>query len=194
MAVAGLSALVAGLASIYYYNREMNLRKRVRLFLKERERIPRETAGKVIDLSRFILDNLAISGENPQLLARRLQKAIFAKEEEDGENGLVASVQEIANYYFYGIADHLKEEHPDMNEDEVRICCFICMDMPNHSLQYLFGYGSTAYLYNQRCRIRRKLEMDDPDITLKQYLDGMVEQLKRKKEEELIFSTNKRFF
>ena len=193
MAVAGLSALVAGLASIYHYNREMNLRKRVRRFLKERERIPRETAGKVIDLSRFILDNLAISGENPQLLARRLQKAIFAKEE-DGENGLVASVQEIANYYFYGIADHLKEEHPDMNEDEVRICCFICMDMPNPSLQYLFGYGSTAYLYYQRGRIRRKLEIGDPDITLKQYLDGMVEQLKRKKEEELIFSTNKRFF
>ena len=190
-----MSALVAGLASIYYYNREKNLRNKVRLFLKERERVPREAAGKVIRVSRDVLDNLAISGENPQLLARRLHKAIFSKEEdEDGEKGLLASVNGLADYYFYGIAGYLQEKYPDLNADEVKMCCFICMDMPNHSLQYLFGYSSSAYLYNQRCRIRRKLEIGDPDITLKQFLDGIVERLKREKEEELIFSTNKRNF
>ena len=74
------------------------------------------------------------------------------------------------------------------------MCCFICMNLPNHSLQYLFGYGSTAYLYNQRSKIRHKLGIDDPDITLERYLEGIVERLRQEKEAEENFSFNKRNF
>ncbi|MBO4769007.1 MAG: hypothetical protein IKX03_02090 [Bacteroidales bacterium] len=164
----------------------------MREYIDAGERVSREAVEGVIGITREILDNLAISGDNPQLLARKLKRAIFSTDGDD--RGLVASVEKLADFYYFGIAGYLRENCPSLSDDEVRMCCFICMNLPNHSLQYLFGYGSTAYLYNQRSKIRHKLGIDDPDITLERYLEGIVERLRQEKEAEENFSFNKRNF
>lgn len=185
MAVAGLSALFAVMASVYYYCGMRCLRERMRRLLLERERIPREAAEEVLRIARDILDNMAISGDDPQLLARKLSKMIFSKGDE--ERGLVASAEKLANYCRYGIADHLRESCPALTTDEIRMSCFICMGFPNHSLQYIFGYSNTASLYNQRSRIRHKMGIAEQEITLERYLEGMVEELRKRAEKEEMF-------
>ena len=164
----------------------------MREYIDAGERVSREAVEVVIGITRDILDNLAISGDNSQLLARKLERAIFSTDADD--RGLLASVEKLADFYYCGIAVYLKENCPSLSDDEVRMCCFICMNLPNHSLQYLFGYGNSASLYTQRSKIRHKLGIDDPDITLERYLEGIVEQLRLQKGVEEKISIKKKKF
>jgi hypothetical protein len=155
-------------------------------YLKQRELISREAALEVLSIAKDILDNLAINGDDPQLLARKLTKVIFARAEE--EKGLIASVEKLVNYCYYGIAGYLRETCPELTLDEVRMSCFICMGLPNHSLQFLYGFSNSSSLYNLRLKLRKKLGVPDSGITLEQYFNGLTEKLKRKEDEDERFS------
>ena len=146
----------------------------------------------VLRLAKDILDDMSLSGDNPQLLARRLKRSILSEEKED--ESLVGSIQKLINYRYYGIAEHLMEICPELTEDDINMCCFICMSLPNHSLQFIFDYSNSASLYNHRSRIRRKLGVSDSGISLEQHLQGIMERLREEKAKRETFYLRKRNF
>ena len=62
------------------------------------------------------------------------------------------------------------------------------MGLPNHSLQFLYGFSNSSSLYNLRLKLRKKLGVPDSGITLEQYFNGLTEKLKRKEDEDERFS------
>lgn len=192
LVVAGLSALITALTFIYFLNRERIFEKRISRYLKEKEAVPRDAVEFVLRLAKDILDDMSLSGDNPQLLARRLRRSILSEEKED--ESLVSSIQKLINYRYYGIADHLREICPELTEDDINMCSFICMSLPNHSLQFLFEYSNSASLYNHRSRIRRKLGITDSNVSLEEHLQGIVEKLRAQNSKREIFSLRKRKF
>lgn len=147
--------------------------------LKRLSKIDKATVDAAIDsivtLFLELMDEVCLSGDNPQLLMSRMNKFLFPTESEDNFIELLIPVADI---HCNGIITYLKETCPALTKEDLTLCALICLGFPSHSLQKIFNQTNSASLYNMRSRIRRKIGIREGDSTLEKHLQSMSDKLK----------------
>lgn len=106
---------------------------------------------------RKIVDIAILSGDNPDLIHKKIKKWITAYSDLSYSNLTYNTVQQLADMCCKNIISYLREKYPELKNDELTICAYICLDFSSDQIQYLADYKHINSLYNKRHRIKCKL-------------------------------------
>lgn len=132
----------------------------------------------ITTLFREMMDDVCLSGDNPQLLMTRVNKFLFP---DDVSESFVNLLIPVADIHCNGIITYLTDNCPALTKDDLTLCALICLGLPSHSLQKIFNQSNPASLYNMRSRIRHRIGIPEGESTLEKYLQALTLKLEEKR-------------
>lgn len=89
---------------------------------------------------------------------------------------LLGGLDEMADFRYRGVISDLRRDFPDLSQEDLMICSCICFNISMPVLSVYYGHGNDNSIYNRRCRLRRRLKLDDSGDSLKTFLMGRIRE------------------
>lgn len=130
--------------------------------------------GKILEMQKIVDISMLWEG-NHSLMSEKIKKWILSWHTMQKNVPFGVSIQDIANMCSGDIIDYLKETYPNLNQDELDICAYICLNFSSDQIRYILDYKHDHSLYNKRHRIKCKIE-DESQRELDVILKDMIKE------------------
>lgn len=179
-AVAATAGLLITLLIISLIELQKSIRsyKMISSRISEEEEKFRTALQERIEAIKVIMDAVAMSGENKDLLYNKIHR--FIDDRSEG-NSLVKNMTSVANLVLYGLIDHLRQIYPNLSDDDLEFCSLVALGFPAHTIQSLYKYSNTSSYYNKRKRLRSKISLNS-SRNLEAFLSSTIEDLRLRRE------------
>lgn len=159
---------------------ELNeLKSRLPVILNEKDekemRLKEVLNNKVMHLQK-LLELSTLYGNNSELFLDKYKNELW----NESKNQYFADMYDIVNGKYFGIIDELNSKYPDLNEEELNLCCLICFGLTNNQISMLFGHTNPNSIFTKRHKLRKKLGIWTSDIPLEDFIEETIEGLSKK--------------
>ena len=143
----------------------------------ERERQLRKSFDqKIADLRR--LAEITILYENDKTtFHKKIKDYIHVKTKDQTFDYLT----EVTNNQYFGVVDYLNENYPDLNENDINLCCLICLGFNNNEISLLYNHTNYNSVFTVRYKLRKKLGLSPRACTLETFLKEILCRLEKRK-------------
>lgn len=97
----------------------------------------------------------------PEVFYEKLRKHL--KIESNKTDNALADLYDITNLYHGGIINYLRENYGDLNDEDLTLCCMICLGFTPQQTRVLFNHTNSSSIYTKRSKLRKKLGLSDTD-------------------------------
>ena len=128
--------------------------------------------SRVFEMQK-IVDISMLSGENNALISEKIKKWILSYHSLQSYPPLNINIQELTNMCCGNVITYLKEKYPSLNNDELTICSYICLNFSSDQIRYVLDYKHEHSLYNKRHKIKCKIDNESQrelDVILKELI------------------------
>ena len=73
-------------------------------------------------------------------------------------------------------ADYLRKNYPQLNNDDINMCCMECLNFTPQQIRILFNHSNNKSIYTKRNRLRNKLKLPH-NISLNEFLQSIIYEL-----------------
>lgn len=83
---------------------------------------------------------------------------------------------DITNLYYHDIIFYLQAHYPKLNQDDLALCCMICLGFSPQQTRLIFNHTNSYSIYTKRSKLRSKLGLTDAD-NLEGFFQKCIETL-----------------
>ena len=156
------------------------LKSRLSVILNEKDekerRLKEALNNKVLHLQK-LLELASLYSNNSELFHKRYKKDLWI----ESKSQYFDDMHDIINDKYFGIIDELKTKYPDLNEEDLNLCCLICFGLSNNQISMLFGHTNPNSIFTKRHKLRKKLGLWASDISLEDFIRETIEELSKKR-------------
>lgn len=155
------------------------LRDRLSGVLSEKndnERRLMEVMDNKVSNMQKILELASLYSNNAELFHEKFKKDLW----QESKNEYFGDMYEIVNNRFYGVIEYLKEKYPDLNNEDLNLCCLICFGFSNNQISLLFGHTNPDSIFTKRHKLRKKLGIWASKTTLESFIGDILKELEEK--------------
>lgn len=159
------------------------LKSRLSVILNEKDekesRLKEALNNKVLHLQK-LLELASLYSNNSDLFHKKYKKDLW----NESKNQYFDDMHDIINDKYFGIIDELKSKYPDLNEEDLNLCCLICFGLTNNQISMLFGHTNPNSIFTKRHKLRKKLGIWASDISLEDFIQETIQELSKKRPAE----------
>lgn len=85
-------------------------------------------------------------------------------------------LQKVVTLYYGNIPDYLRKNYPQLNNDDINMCCMECLNFTPQQIRILFNHSNNKSIYTKRNRLRNKLKLPH-NISLNEFLQSIIYEL-----------------
>jgi len=152
------------------------LKSRLSVILNEKDgkesRLKEALNNKVLHLQK-ILELASLYSNNSDLFHKKYKKDLW----NESKNQYFDDMHDIINDKYFGVIDELKNKYPDLNEEDLNLCCLICFGLSNNQISMLFGHTNPNSIFTKRHKLRKKLGIWASDISLEDFIQETIDEL-----------------
>lgn len=127
--------------------------------------------GRIFEIQKLV-DISMLSGDNNALMSEKVKKWIISYHSLQNYPALGINIQELTNMCCDNVITYLKKAYPTLNNDELTICSYICLNFSSDQIRYILDYKHEHSLYNKRHKIKCKIESES-----QRELDAILKEL-----------------
>lgn len=94
-----------------------------------------------------------------------------------------SDLQDVTNLYCDGIVDVLREQYPDLSQEELNLCCMIRLNFSTQQIRLLFNHSNGDSIYTKRSKLRTKLKLSN-DMNLETFLQNCKKSPRQEDEKD----------
>lgn len=110
---------------------------------------------------RKILEYASMFENNPSALYERLRKSFKFDYKKSGS--FFNDLFDMTNLYYGDIVEHLRNNYPNLNDEDLALCCMIRLGFSPQQTRLLFNHTNSTSIYQKRSKLRKKLGLSDVD-------------------------------
>lgn len=156
----------------------VDLHKNLSGLLNEKNGKEKKLKDALLNRLNFLKKFLEIAclyENDSELFQQKAKKIINDKDDESTFDDL----QEVVNLKYNGIVDYLRETYPDLNNDDINLCCMISFGFSTNEICMLYGLGSINTIYNKRYKLRKKFNLGSSDINVETHIMNIIAMLSK---------------
>lgn len=85
-------------------------------------------------------------------------------------------LQKVVTLYYGNIPDYLRKNYPQLNNDDINMCCMECLNFTPQQIRILFNHSNNKSIYTKRNRLRNKLQLPH-NISINEFLQSIIHEL-----------------
>ena len=117
--------------------------------------------GKRIDLLQKIVNLSSIYENNKELFYKECRSYINLCS--NNKDSFIKDIRYITTSLYGDVINSLTKRFPNLSNEEIDLCCLICLGFNNNHLRILFNHSHIQSIYSKRSRLRQKLGLDNND-------------------------------
>ncbi len=110
---------------------------------------------------RKILEYATMFENNPSALYERLRRSFKFDYKKSGT--FFNDLFDITNLYYGDIVERLRNNYPNLNDEDLALCCMIRLGFSPQQTRLLFNHTNSTSIYQKRSKLRKKLGLSDVD-------------------------------
>jgi tetratricopeptide (TPR) repeat protein len=118
----------------------------------------KEVLEKRIQTIRELIDLSYRYGGVPDAFVKQFNKTMNINRLSEGA---LDDLSEVVNAKYDGVIDHLKDKHPDLNNDDINLICLLCCGFSATEMSVFYNHGNGKSIYSRKRRLALKLGLDE---------------------------------
>lgn len=125
---------------------------------------------------RKILEYSSMFENNPSALYDRLRKNFKFDYKRSGT--FFNDLFDMTNLYYGDMVDYLRNNYPNLNDEDLALCCMIRLGFSPQQTRLLFNHTNSTSIYQKRSKLRKKLGLSDADNLEEFFMRNLENQAK----------------
>lgn len=99
----------------------------------------------------------------------------YIRRGKDGKSDYLNGIREVAEFKAPGAIKAIKRAYPELTEEDIDLYCMTYLGVAVSTICFVLDCSS-AYMYNKKCLLRKRLEIYDSKFSLKKHFEQVVER------------------
>lgn len=165
----------------YLYNKNVELTDKYKELTQKELKTAAHKQSAYVELSlknlmlannTYVIDNILQIADDKHHDVRSAIKN-YIKRGDDGKSEFLDCMREVTQFKAPGAIKAIKRIYPELSESDIDLYCMSYIGVTISTICFVLDCSSQT-LYNKKCQLRKRLEINDSKLSLKKHFEKVV--------------------